>query len=66
MVPPCIEKRVGADQKNRDMPRREGGKRSFDLMIAAAIEDKKLLSDRACRFRYIPNLHLADRVIGVY
>jgi hypothetical protein len=35
-VPPCVEKRIGADQKGGNMLRREGSKSRFDLVIAAA------------------------------
>ena len=45
---------------------REGSEGSFDLMVVTTIQDEKLLSERTRRFGYVPNLHLADRLIGVY
>ena len=47
------------------MLRREGSKGRFDLIIAAAIQNEKLLSDRTRRFRHVLDLHLAYRLIWI-
>jgi hypothetical protein len=62
----AIPWKLSIDGRGAAVLRGKRGKGCFDLLIAAAIENDKTLSQRVRRFLHVPDLHLSDRLIWVH